>query len=102
MLVSEILRIKGNALFTTTPDAPVVDAVKVMAQHDTPVITSRWPIGQTVSYFHPIRLPADLPAGNYRLEVGLYLPESPLVRLPPLDRANDRDVAQIAEIVVAP
>jgi len=34
MLVSEILRIKGNALFTTTPDAPVVDAVKVMAQHD--------------------------------------------------------------------
>jgi len=34
MLVSEILRIKGNVLFTTTPDAPVVDAVKVMAQHD--------------------------------------------------------------------
>jgi hypothetical protein len=26
MLVSEILRIKGNALFTTTPDAPVLDA----------------------------------------------------------------------------
>ena len=34
MLVSEILRVKGNALFTTTPDAPVLDAVKVMAQHD--------------------------------------------------------------------
>jgi CBS domain-containing protein len=34
MLVSEILRIKGNALFTTPPDAPVLDAVKVMAQHD--------------------------------------------------------------------
>jgi CBS domain-containing protein len=34
MLVSEILRIKGNVLFTTTPDAPVLESVKVMAQHD--------------------------------------------------------------------
>ena len=34
MLVSEILRIKGNALYTTAPDAPVLEAVKVMAQHD--------------------------------------------------------------------
>jgi len=34
MLVSEILRIKGKALFTTAPDAPVLDAVRVMVQHD--------------------------------------------------------------------
>jgi CBS domain-containing protein len=34
MLVSEILRIKGNALFTTSPDGSVLDAVKVMAHHD--------------------------------------------------------------------
>ena len=34
MQVREILRIKGHALFTTTPDAPVVDAVKVMAHND--------------------------------------------------------------------
>jgi CBS domain-containing protein len=34
MLVSEILRIKGTVLFTTPPEAPVLDAVKVMAQHD--------------------------------------------------------------------
>ena len=34
MLVSEILRIKGNALFTTQPNGTVLDAVKVMAQHD--------------------------------------------------------------------
>jgi CBS domain-containing protein len=34
MLVSEILRIKGNALFTTAPDGAVLDAVKVMAHHD--------------------------------------------------------------------
>lgn len=34
MRVSEILRIKGSALFTTPPDAPVLEAVKVMAQRD--------------------------------------------------------------------
>ena len=34
MLISEILRIKGNTLFTAPPDAPVLDAVKVMAEHD--------------------------------------------------------------------
>src|SRR5512144_2559978 len=34
MLVSEILRIKGNTLFTTGPEGSVVDAVRVMAQHD--------------------------------------------------------------------
>jgi CBS domain-containing protein len=34
MLVSEILRIKGNALFTAAPDSTVLDAVKTMAQLD--------------------------------------------------------------------
>jgi CBS domain-containing protein len=34
MVVSEILRIKGNTLFTTGPDGAVLDAVRVMAQHD--------------------------------------------------------------------
>ena len=34
MLVSEILRIKGNTLFTTTPEGTAVHAVSVMAEHD--------------------------------------------------------------------
>jgi len=34
MLVSEILRIKGNTLFTTGPSGSALDAVKAMAQHD--------------------------------------------------------------------
>jgi CBS domain-containing protein len=34
MLVSEILRIKGNTLYTTTPDGAVMDSVKVMADND--------------------------------------------------------------------
>jgi CBS domain-containing protein len=34
MVVSEILRIKGNTLFTITPAGAVQDAVKVMADND--------------------------------------------------------------------
>ena len=34
MLVSEIMRIKGNTLYTTTPDGAVMDAVRVMADND--------------------------------------------------------------------
>jgi CBS domain-containing protein len=34
MFISEILRIKGNTLFTTGPEGSVIDAVRVMAQHD--------------------------------------------------------------------
>jgi hypothetical protein len=75
---------------------------RVMAQHDTPVFTSRWPTGQPVPYYHPMRLPADLPPGTYRIEVGLYLPETPLQRLRPLDRPHPRDVAEVGQITVVP
>ena len=34
MLLSEILRIKGNTLYTTTPEGAVLDAVKAMADND--------------------------------------------------------------------
>jgi len=34
MLVSEILRIKGNTLFTTSPDGTVLEAVRAMAAQD--------------------------------------------------------------------
>ena len=34
MLVSEILRIKGNTLYTTSPSDTVRDAVRVMAELD--------------------------------------------------------------------
>jgi CBS domain-containing protein len=34
MLVSEILRIKGNTLFTTSPEGTALEAVRVMAAQD--------------------------------------------------------------------
>ena len=32
--VSEILRVKGNTLFTGTPDMPVIEAINTMSEHD--------------------------------------------------------------------
>jgi CBS domain-containing protein len=34
MKVSEILQVKGNILYTATPDTPLVDAVNTMAEKD--------------------------------------------------------------------
>ncbi|WP_151446941.1 CBS domain-containing protein [Lacisediminimonas profundi] len=34
MKVSEILKVKGNILFTVTPDATILQAVDTMAEHD--------------------------------------------------------------------
>ncbi|MEX3955196.1 CBS domain-containing protein [Trinickia symbiotica] len=34
MKVSDILKVKGNTLFTVTPDTPLSDAVLTMAEHD--------------------------------------------------------------------
>jgi CBS domain-containing protein len=34
MKVSEILKVKGNVLFTITPDTPILQAVNIMAEKD--------------------------------------------------------------------
>jgi len=34
MRVSDILKVKGSALFTVTPDTPLQDAINSMAEHD--------------------------------------------------------------------
>ncbi|MBM5659891.1 CBS domain-containing protein, partial [Burkholderia pseudomallei] len=34
MRVSDILKVKGNTLFTVTPDTPLRSAVDTMAEHD--------------------------------------------------------------------
>jgi CBS domain-containing protein len=34
MRVSDILKVKGNTLFTVTPDTTLHDAVNAMAEHD--------------------------------------------------------------------
>jgi hypothetical protein len=78
----------------------VSDEPRVVAQHDTPIATSRWPIDRRVTTYHPTRLPADLAPGAYGVEAGVYLPESPLARLSPLDAPHPRQVAVVAELTV--
>ena len=48
-----------------------------VAQADSPPLagdypTSMWAAGETISDPHPMALPGDLPAGEYRLLVGMY------------------------------
>jgi CBS domain-containing protein len=61
MLVSQILRIKGNVLYTTTPDAEVLSAVKVMAQHDigSLVVMDRGRMAGIVTFAEVLRALAD-------------------------------------------
>jgi hypothetical protein len=35
--------------------------------------TDQWAVGATVIDPHPIPIPSDMPAGEYRVEIGLYL-----------------------------
>lgn len=57
----------------------VDEAGRVVAQHDGPVAAGytpveRWLPGAIIPDPHPIRLPANLPPGTYRLKAGLYRP----------------------------
>jgi hypothetical protein len=68
------------------------EANQVYAQHDGQpgdalLITTTWAPGEYVRDEHRIVLPRDLPAGDYRLIVGMYLPESG-ERLPVYDEAG--------------
>jgi hypothetical protein len=52
---------------------------RTVAQHDGPpdmgnYATSRWAAGTAFSDVHPLPLPAQLPAGRYTLQIGLYDP----------------------------
>lgn len=60
----------------------LVDAQGVMwAQHDGVPLnglqpTTYWVAGEIISDTHELTLPIDVPPGRYRLDVGMYLPET--------------------------
>ena len=70
----------------------------VAAQHDgepaaNALRTSRWAAGEYVEDVHPLALPANLPAGIYRLRVGMYAwPDG--ARLPLATGADAFDLPQ--------
>jgi CBS domain-containing protein len=87
MLVSEILRIKGTTLYTTTPDAPVVEAVKVMAQLDigSLVVMDHGRMAGLVTFAEVLRALADRGGALGDLKVSAIIEREPLTAAPALD-----------------
>jgi CBS domain-containing protein len=87
MLVSEILRIKGNALFTTPPDAPLLDAVKVMAQHDigSLVMMDHGRIAGIVTFAEVLRALAERDGNLGALRIRDVAETNPLTASPSTD-----------------
>jgi len=87
MLVSEILRIKGTTLYTTTPDAPVLEAVKVMAQLDigSLVVMDRGRMAGIVTFAEVLRALADRAGTLGDLKVSAITERDPLTAAPTID-----------------
>jgi 4-amino-4-deoxy-L-arabinose transferase-like glycosyltransferase len=68
----------------SSPTGPVAQADGVPVCWTFP--TDRWQAGQIVADPHAINIPADLPPGDYTVEIGLYLPDT-------FERLNVLDVA---------
>jgi CBS domain-containing protein len=87
MLVSEILRIKGTTLYTTTPDAPVQEAVKVMAQLDigSLIVMDHGRMAGLVTFAEVLRALADRGGTLGDLKVSAIIEREPLTAAPALD-----------------
>ena len=89
MLVSEILRIKGTSttLYTTTPDAPVLDAVKVMAQLDigSLVVMDHGKMAGLVTFAEVLRALADRGGSLGDLTISVITEREPLTAAPTID-----------------
>ena len=87
MLVSEILRIKGTVLFTTTPDAPLLDAVKVMAQNDigSLVVMDHGRMAGIVTFAEVLRALADGDGTIGDMKISAITERDPLTAAPTID-----------------
>src|SRR4029434_4041658 len=84
MLVSEILRIKGNVLYTTPPNAEVLSAVKVMAQHDigSLVVMDHGRMAGIVTFAEVLRALADREGSVGTLTISEITDRDPLTAKP--------------------
>jgi CBS domain-containing protein len=87
MLVSEILRIKGNALYTTAPDAPVLDAVNVMVDLDigSLVVMEQGRMAGIVTFAEVLRALAGRAGTLGDLKVSAIVERDPLTASPAID-----------------
>ena len=94
MLVSEILRIKGTVLYTTPPDAPVLEAVKVMAQHDigSLVVMDRGRMAGMVTFAEVLKALADGGGSLNDLRIERIYDRDPVTASPALEVMDLRRV----------
>jgi len=87
MLVSEILRIKGNTLYTTAPDAPVLDAVNVMADLDigSLVVMEHGRMAGIVTFAEVLKALAERAGTLGDLKVSAIVEREPLTASPTVD-----------------
>ena len=87
MLVSEILRIKGTTLYTTPPEAPVLEAVKVMAQNDigSLVVMDHGRMAGIVTFAEVLRALADRGGTLGDLTISAITERDPLTATPSID-----------------
>ena len=87
MLVSEILRIKGTTLYTTTPEAPVLEAVNVMAQLDigSLVVMDHGRMAGLVTFAEVLEALSDRGGTLGDLRIGAIAEVTPLTATPGLD-----------------
>ena len=87
MVVSEILRIKGNTLFTATPERSVQDAVKVMAQHDigSLVIMDHGRMAGLLTFAEVLKALAERGGALGDLSIAAICQRDPLTAAPSVD-----------------
>jgi CBS domain-containing protein len=87
MLLNEILRIKGNVLFTTTPSGTVLEAVRVMAQHDigSLVVMDHGHMVGILTFAEVLQALADRNGELGALQVEAIYVRDPLTATPNLD-----------------
>ena len=87
MLVSEIMRIKGSALYTTTPDSAVLSAVKVMAQHDigSLVVMDHGRMAGIITFAEVLRALSDREGTVGALTIKEITDRDPLTAAPSVD-----------------
>lgn len=87
MLVSEILRIKGHALYATAPDATVLSAVEAMAQQDigSLVVMDRGRMAGIVTFAEVLQALADRGGALGSLAVREIANRDPLLAAPSTD-----------------
>jgi CBS domain-containing protein len=87
MLVSEILRIKGKTLFTTTPEGRVQDAVTVMAEHDigSLVVMDHGRVGGMLTFAEVLKALAERGGALGDLRTSEICVRDPVIATPHID-----------------